>query len=373
MPFLLRPFGRFFVPAILAASTYAHADVAAIGPHIASLRAIGAVSLLPQGASPLVAVLDTGFEVLHPALAGKLVTGYNVFSGGTDVGLKPSDPFLYTHGTAIAGIISADPTLPLWPRAVYPGARILPIKVCCADASGQTDSYSLRQGILYAAGIRNDYGLASPERAAVINVSYVISNLTDPGLLDAIDQATRAGSVVVTSLGEGTPQISSLMSSVDGIVGVVTASSAKSLPVAGEAMPVIPAPGTNIPILLPVGTLLAAIPGSGVTSGSSFATAVTSAVAAMVVAENPNLSPADVAAILSSNDVYDSEGLDAVLAVEKADTLPLPPASGGSTGGASSGGGSTSAGGSGGGALDGLTLWLLVIATFFGIRRRQRG
>src|SRR4051794_35938568 len=112
MSFLPRPFGRFFVPAILAASTCAHADLAQIGPHIMSLRAGGALSLLPPSASPLVAVLDTGFEVMHPALLGKLVPGYNVFTGGTDVGLKPSDPFLYTHGTAVAGIISADATLP---------------------------------------------------------------------------------------------------------------------------------------------------------------------------------------------------------------------------------------------------------------------
>jgi serine protease len=368
---VLRPFGRIFVSILLAVSTCAHAD-ALLGPHVLSLRAVAALTLVPANASPLVAVLDTGFEVGHPALHSRLAGGYNVFTGGNDVGLKATDPFLYTHGTAIAGIISADPTLVVWPRSVYPNARILPIKVCCADASGQADSYALRQGILYAAGIRNDYGPASPERAAVINVSYVMSDLADPGLLDAIQQATRAGSVIVTALGEGTPQISPAMAGISGIIGVITAPATKTLPLLGEAMPVIPAPGSNITIIEPGGTVLAPIPSIGGATGSSFATAVTSAVAAMLIAANPNLSPADIATILTSDDVYDADGLDAVLAVQKADTLPLLPTQSG--GGPTSSGGADAGGGSGGGALDAFTLALLSLAMLLGmIGRRQRG
>ncbi len=371
MSSFLRPFGRFFVPAILAASTYAHAGAIPLGNEITSLRAIAAAALLPTSASPLVAVLDTSFEVLHPALVTKFVPGYNVFTSGVDVGLRITDPVLYTHGTAVAGIITGDPLLSsVWPRAVYPAARILPVKICCADSSGETDSNLLRQGILYAAGIRNDYGLASPERAAVINVSYVMSNMNDPGLLDAIRQANDAGSIVITALGESTLQISSSMASLSGIVGVVTASASNRLPITSEAMPIVPAPGTNVFTVMPSGTPLAPIPDWAGVTGSSFATAVTSAVAAMVIAANPNLSPNDVVKILTSPQVYDAEGLDAVLAVNMADTLPQPPTQG-------SGGGpspSSSGGGSSGGALDGLTLWFLMLPALFGmIWRRQRG
>ncbi|HZP14126.1 MAG TPA: S8 family serine peptidase [Nevskiaceae bacterium] len=365
------------MPALLLLSSFAAKAEKPIGAEITSLRAIAAAALLPSSASPLVAVLDTSFEVLHPSLVTKLVPGYNVFTGGVDVGLKMTDSVLYTHGTAVAGIITGDPLLSIWPRAVYPSARILPVKICCADSSGQTDSNLLRQGILYAAGIRNDYGLASPERAAVINVSYVMSNMNDPGLVDAIRQANEAGSIVITALGESTPQISQSMAGLSGIVGVVTASAAKSLPITSEPMPIIPAPGTNLFTVMPSGTPLAPIPDWAGVTGSSFATAVASAVAAMVIAANPNLSPGDVAKILSSPQAYDAEGLDAVLAVQMADTLPLPPTqgSGSSSGGGSSPSSSGGSGGgsSGGGALDGMTLWFLMLPALFAtIWRRQR-
>src|ERR1044071_392070 len=140
------------------ASVAATAAVVPLAAHLVGLRVYQAIKLLPAGASPLVAVLDTGFEVDHPALRGRLVTGYNVFDGSSNVGLDPSDPVLYTHGPAVASIVSSDATLLDWPRAVFPRARILPIKVCCTEASNytMTDSLLLRQGILYAAGIPND-------------------------------------------------------------------------------------------------------------------------------------------------------------------------------------------------------------------------
>jgi serine protease len=245
---------------------------------------------------------------------------------------------------------------------VFPGARILPIKVCCVGSDGnQTDSTLLRQGILYAAGIPNDYGHASPERARVINISYVLSARYDLGVLDAITQATQAGSIVITALGEGTPHVSEYLAQIPGVVGVITASDGSSRPLAGLPIPVIPAPGTGILALMPGGTALAPIPSIGSTSGSSFATAVASAVAAMVFAANPNLSPADVATILSSGAVYDAQGLDALLAVQKADELPLPP---GSTDGSANSSAS-------GGALDGRALWVLSALTLFGMWLRR--
>ncbi len=353
------------VVAVLATGA-AFAELIPLGDHILKLRANEAIATLPSGASPLVAVLDTAFEVGHPALRSRLVTGYNAFTGGSDVGLHLTDPQLYTHGTAVASIISSDPLLTVWPRAVFPGARILPIKVCCTDSSGGalTDSALLRQGILYAAGIANDYGHASPERARVINISFVLSAQYDLGLLDAITQATQAGSIVVTALGEGTPHISEYLAQIPGVIGVVTAADGSSRPLSGHPIPVIPAPGTNILALLPGGTVLAAIPSLGTVAGSSFATAVASSVAAMVFAANPNLSPADVAAILSSADVYDAQGLDALRAVQKADQLPLPSAP-------VPDGGSTATGSAGGGALDGVTLCLLSALLLLGTSRRR--
>jgi hypothetical protein len=341
------------------------ADVLPLGSHLLDLRAEQAIALLPRDASPLVAVLDTGFQLSHPALRGRLVTGYNVFTGGTDVGLKASDPVLYTHGTAVASIISADALLTVWPRAVFPQARILPIKVCCTDASNgtRTNSELLRRGILYAAGIPDGAGKASTERARVINISFVLSDQYDLSILDAIEQATQAGSIIVIAVGEGSPQISEYLAQMPGVVGVMVAADGSSRPLTDQPIPVIPAPGTGILALMPTGTVLAPLPSMAPVSGSSFATAVASAVAAMVVVGNPNLSPAEVASILASDSIYDAQGLDALRAVQKADELPLPP---------SSGGGSASDGAAGGGAMGWLTLLILLFCGS-GVSRDKSG
>jgi hypothetical protein len=362
MPLAQRPLGRLILLASLLAGAAAHVGAQSPGPHISSLRANQAAALLPSGTSPLVAVLDTGFQAHHPALNAKLATGYNVFTGGVDVGLDLLDPVLYTHGTAVASIISSNESLPNWPRGVFPAARILPVKICCRSGGHQTDSNLLRQGILYAAGIPNDMGHASPERARVINISYKLSQEYDPLIVDAIAQANSVGSVVVVALGEGAPQVSSYLSGLPGLVGVMVASNGSSRPLTHLPIAAIPAPGRDILALMPGGTALLPVPSLGTVGGSSFATAVTSAVAAMVIGANPNLSAADVVSILSSNSVYDAEGLDAVLAVQKADDLPLP-----STNVGASGGGSPDAGG--GGALSFLLLWPLLAA--IALRRRR--
>jgi serine protease len=362
MSLLSRPLGRFILLAGFLAGAPVHVAAQPSGPHLSSLRANQAAALLPAGTTPLVAVLDTGFQAHHPALNAKLVAGYNVFTGGVDVGLDLLDLVLYTHGTAVASIISSNESLPNWPRGVFPAARILPVKICCRDDGHQTDSNLLRQGILYAAGIPNDMGHASPERARVINISFKLSQEYDPLIVDAIAQANGVGSVVVVALGEGAPQVSSYLSGLPGLVGVMVANSGSSRPLNHLPIAAIPAPGRDILTLMPSGTALLPVPSLGTVAGSSFATAVASAVAAMVIGANPNLSAADVVSILSSNSVYDAEGLDAVLAVQKADDLPLP-----STGGGANDGVSTDAGG--GGSLNFLLLWPLLGA--IALRRRR--
>ena len=65
-------------------------------------------------ASPVVvAILDSGVDASHPALAGRIVDGYDLWYGDAD----PDDRC--GHGTNLAGIVAQ----------LAPDAQIMPIKV----------------------------------------------------------------------------------------------------------------------------------------------------------------------------------------------------------------------------------------------------
>lgn len=89
---------------------------------------LAAISALPawaetEGQSPVIAVVDTGLDLAHPALAGRIVNPTNVTSDG-----PPSDVTDYRgHGTHVAGIA----------LGVYGGScRIMPVKAFAKSPTG---------------------------------------------------------------------------------------------------------------------------------------------------------------------------------------------------------------------------------------------
>jgi subtilisin family serine protease len=54
----------------------------------------------PTAAQPLIALIDSGVDQSHPALAGRVVTGYDFVDGDS-----VADDRL-GHGTGVAGIIA---------------------------------------------------------------------------------------------------------------------------------------------------------------------------------------------------------------------------------------------------------------------------
>lgn len=130
--------------------------------------------------SIIVAVIDTGVDASQPALAGAVLPGLNLLTGGTD----SSDD--NGHGTAVAGVIAA--------RAVNgavgvcSACTILPIKAL--DAKGSGDLGAIAVGITKAA----DLG------ARVINLSLG-GPLGLDVLQEAVDYAESKGAVVVAASG----------------------------------------------------------------------------------------------------------------------------------------------------------------------------
>lgn len=130
----------------------------------------------------VVAVLDTGVDIHHPALAGRVLPGYNAIDGSDDVADSQG------HGTHVAGIIAADGDGPM--KGVARNAKILPVKVL---GSTNDPNGTIAKGIRYAV----DQG------AQVINMSFFIrqSEKNYDAVMEALDYAHAKGVVLVKSAG----------------------------------------------------------------------------------------------------------------------------------------------------------------------------
>jgi subtilisin family serine protease len=131
----------------------------------------------------VIAILDTGIDLLHPDLQNKVV------SGGRDF---VNDDFDATddnfHGTHVAGIAAADTNNSEGIAGVAWNCRLLPVKVLDDEGSGY---YSwIAEGIRWAAD----------EGADIINMSF--GGPSDGGILrEALNYAKAAGAVLVASAG----------------------------------------------------------------------------------------------------------------------------------------------------------------------------
>lgn len=127
---------------------------------------------LSQGAGVRVAVLDTGVDATHPALAGKLLPGYDFVDGDFDPSevFAPGSPF--GHGTHVTGLVAL----------AAPAAKIMPLRVL--DAQGMGNAWVLAEAMLHA--IDPDRNPATDDGVQVINMSLGSVNRTH--LFDAVAQ-----------------------------------------------------------------------------------------------------------------------------------------------------------------------------------------
>jgi type VII secretion-associated serine protease mycosin len=130
----------------------------------------------------IIAVIDTGVDLSHPDLAGKIVAGYD-FANSDAV---PQDD--YGHGTHVAGIAAAITDNAVGVAGIAWGARIMPIKVL--DSSGYGYTSHIAQGIQWAA----DHG------AQIINLSLGGSSPSST-LEDAVNYAYDRGLLIAAAAG----------------------------------------------------------------------------------------------------------------------------------------------------------------------------
>jgi hypothetical protein len=240
----------------------------------------------------LVAVVDTDVDAGQPDLAGKVVVGQN-FSGD-------STPDPEGHGTAVAGIISAQPDNGIGIAGLGWSTRVLSVRVL--DSQGAGLASSIAQGIRYAA----DY-----PGVRVINLSLQ-QDANDAGrvsteLSDAISYALQRGVVMVSAAGNQARTEPSYPASFPGVISVGAVDSADQTASFSNR-------GTWVDIAAPGVGVLTVSPGCDcwvAPDGTSFATPFVSAAAALLLSVNPGMTPAQVAARLESTaDLVPGSGVD---------------------------------------------------------------
>ncbi|WP_052339147.1 S8 family peptidase [Gorillibacterium massiliense] len=229
----------------------------------------------------IVAVVDTGVDLNHPDLQGRLVKGYNVFdqssSAKDDVG----------HGTHVAGVIAATVNNSLGIAGMTWNNPIMPVKVL--DSSGSGNTYNVAQGIIWAA----DHG------AKVINLS--LGNYASSSFLqDAIRYAFDKDIVLIAAAGNDNTDKPGYPAAYDEVFAVAATDEGNkkaSFSNYGDYIDVA-APGVSIASTYPDNQYAAL-------SGTSMASPHVSALAALIRSANPALKNTEVMDIMrkSANDL----------------------------------------------------------------------
>lgn len=261
---------------------------------------LSAAQRLSQGQGVTVAVLDSGVDVDHPALKGKVTTGPDYRQDG----LEPGDSKWGQHGTAMASDV----------LKVAPKAKILSVRVTSdkdsPEAGEKEQEEAMKQGQgRVAKGIR----YAVDHGADVISMSFG-SNDTflsfDAEETRAVAYALRAGVTLLASAGNDGDGLNAAQYP-SGYAGVISVAATK--------------PGNGHADFSTVHTYNdVAAPGVGITSatntggyetvdGTSPACALAAGVVALMHAKNPKLTPAQANDILSATAHHPAGGGSALL------------------------------------------------------------
>lgn len=221
-----------------------------------------------------IAILDSGVDASHPDLAAKLVAGYNFYDNNTNT----AD--VYGHGTKSAGTAVAITDNGIGVSSVARDAKLMPIRV--TDTTGWATWSGLASGTTWAA----DRG------ARVISMSFQNPS-SSASVLSAASYARNKGAVVIGAAGNTSAYDATAASDLMTIVAATdSADNRASWSTYGPSVD-IAAPGVGVYTTTSGG-------GYGSWSGTSAATPVVAGVAALLIAANPALKPADIDKILQT-------------------------------------------------------------------------
>lgn len=252
--------------------------------HLKTIRAQEAWTLLPNNGSSqvTVAIIDSGCDLNHSALQDALWKDH-AWDVTTDDYLKKSS---YTdaegaggHGTHVTGIIAGAVSESQSTAGVYPEAKVLPIKVI--GETKKTTTQVMIEAVRKAVEHRGDLNVR------VINMSLAVfdSNnnpVFDQAFDDEITAAAKQGVVPVAAAGNSGTRENYYPASSEKCISV-TACNRYGKPYSGSTY------GSKTDICSPGDSIVSTLPGStyGLKTGTSMASPVVAATAAMVIALHP--------------------------------------------------------------------------------------
>ncbi len=223
---------------------------------------------LARGDDVLVAVVDSGIDVDHPALAGVIEKTFDALN---------SSEGPHAHGTALAGIIAGHNRL----SGAAPAVRILGAR-----------AFSTTQGSTVSIITSIDWAVT--QGARVINMSF--AGPQDPALGRVLAAAHQKNVVLVAASGNAGPKSPPLWPAADPHVIAVTATDYDDhlYPMANR--------GSHVAIAAPGVDILVANPGAAyrMETGTSFSAGFVSGVAALILQRQPQLTPDAVKKVLLS-------------------------------------------------------------------------
>lgn len=260
---------------------------------------------LATGEGVKVAILDTGTEATHPALAGRVEPGVDWVDGDLD----PSEPGTahgraHGHGTHVAGIVAR----------VAPGARLVSHRVL--DAQGVGSTWAIAEALLRS--VDPDGNPATDDGAQVVNLSLggpgrtrvleAVAHLAEcgtPGTDDPVTEqadpgyeddrrrcAASRGALVVAAAGNDGSANQRFYPAAEGAYGLVAVAATRP----DGRLAGFSNAGGWIDLAAPGEGVTSSVPGGGWASwsGTSMAAPMVAGVAAVLRSLAPGLSASDL-------------------------------------------------------------------------------
>ncbi|MBB3195979.1 S8 family peptidase [Roseateles terrae] len=304
------------------------------------------------GAGVVVAVIDTGVRYDHPDLSGQLLAGYDMIgyasagstatataNDGDGADSDASDPGDWVdqsdinsgrlgssctsddigasswHGTRVSGLIAAATNNGLGMAGLAYGAKVLPVRALGKCGGWQSD---IEAGMRWAAGLQVPGLPTNPNPARIINLSLGSDGNCSSSYQSAVNAVVSAGVLVVAAAGNGNDAGGIAVGAPANCRNVVAVAAVRhsgtkvGFSNLGPEV-TVSAPGGNC--VTDTGCLypILSTSNSGTTTpkaadnaynyggtGTSFATPLVSATAALMMATDSTLSPSQITSLLTS-------------------------------------------------------------------------